>query len=98
MHWAENCSTLGGDSAVGEPALPQGHRVAGVGEQDGWVWEQLQLFDLCPLLPAWERAMAKSHGRAFQLPPLAQQDHSTPFRPSGDFQTGEHQFKGEQIS
>lgn len=54
MHWAENCSALGGDSAVGEPALPQGHRVPGVGEQDGWVWEQLQLFDVCPLLPAWE--------------------------------------------
>lgn len=41
---------------------------------------------------------ARSHGGAFQLPPLAQQDHSAPFRAPGDFQTGEHQFNVGHIS
>lgn len=78
----QNCSTLGGGSEAGEPALPQGGKV------DSWVWKWLWLILIhCLRKPGVTEVL-------FSYPPLAQQDHSAP----GDFQAAEQWFRRVWIS
>jgi len=54
VHWAENSSALGGDSAGESQPCPWA--TVSPGFMSWWLCgDQLQLFGSCPLLSAWKR-------------------------------------------